>query len=40
MKNTLTVVKNHLRIKLCKRLNIEPNERNIAVMESFEYQSV
>lgn len=35
-----TIVKHHLRINLCKRLNIEPNERNIAVMESLEYQSV
>lgn len=35
-----TIVKHHLRIKLCKRLNIEPNEQNIAVMESLEYQSV
>lgn len=35
-----TVIKHYLRIKLCKRLNIEPNERNIAVMESLEYQSV
>lgn len=34
------ILKHHLRIKLCKRLNIEPNERNIAVMESLEYQSV
>lgn len=35
-----TVIKHYLRIKLCRRLNIEPNERNIAVMESLEYQSV
>ena len=35
-----TIAKHHLRIKLCKRLNIEPNEQNIAVMESLEYQSV
>ena len=34
------ILKHHLRIKLCKRLNIEPNERNIVVMESLEYQSV
>lgn len=32
--------KHFLRLKLCKRLGIEPTERNIAVMESMEYQSV
>ena len=37
---TFTVIKHGLRIKLCKRLSIEPNEDNIAVMESLEYQSV
>lgn len=35
-----TAIKHKLRVKLCYRLNIEPNERNIAVMESLEYQSV
>lgn len=35
-----TTTKHKLRIRLCKRLGIEPNERNIAVMESLEYQSV
>lgn len=35
-----TVIKHWLRVKLCERLGIEPNERNIAVMESLEYQSV
>lgn len=35
-----TYMKHFLRIKLCKRLGIEPTERNIAVMESMEYQSV
>ena len=35
-----TVIKHNLRISLCKRLGIEANERNIAVMESLEYQSV
>ena len=30
----------YLRLRLCKRLGIEPTERNIAVMESMEYQSV
>jgi hypothetical protein len=32
--------KHYLRLRLCKRLGIEPTERNIAVMESLEYQSV
>ena len=32
--------KHFLRLRLCKRLGIEPTERNIAVMESMEYQSV
>ena len=32
--------KHFLRLQLCKRLGIEPTERNIAVMESMEYQSV
>ena len=32
--------KHYLRLRLCKRLEIEPTERNIAVMESLEYQSV
>jgi hypothetical protein len=35
-----TYIKHFLRIKLCKRLGIESTERNIAVMESMEYQSV
>lgn len=35
-----TLIKHYLRIKLCQRLNIEPNEDNIAVMESLEYQSI
>ena len=35
-----TVLKHWLRIRLCARLGIEPSERNIAVMESLEYQSV
>lgn len=34
------VAKNALRVRLCLRLGIEPSERNIAVMESLEYQSV
>lgn len=34
------MMKHKLRIRLCKRLEIEPSERNIAVMESLEYQSV
>lgn len=32
--------KHYLRIRLCKRLGLKPTERNIAVMESMEYQSV
>lgn len=32
--------KHFLRLRLCKRLGIEPTERNIAAMESMEYQSV
>lgn len=35
-----TMIKHSLRIRLCRRLGIEPTERNIAVMESLEYQSV
>ena len=35
-----TYIKHYLRVKLCWRLGIEPCERNIAVMESLEYQSV
>ena len=35
-----TYTKHFLRLRLCKRLGIEPTERNIAVMESLEYQSV
>ena len=35
-----TVAKHFLRVRLCGRLGIEPTERNIAVMESLEYQSV
>ena len=37
---SFTLIKHYLRLQLCKRLNIEPNEDNIAVMESLEYQSV
>lgn len=35
-----TAVKHYLRIRLCMRLQIEADERNIAAMESLEYQSV
>ena len=35
-----TAVKHYLRIRLCKRLQIEAEERNRAAMESLEYQSV
>ena len=39
-KYLFTVVKHHLRIKLCDRLELEPTEAIIAAMESMEYQSV
>ena len=35
-----TTIKHGLRVALCKRLQIEANEENIAAMESLEYQSV
>lgn len=35
-----TLAKHWLRLRLCKRLGVSPSERNIAVMESMEYQSV
>lgn len=35
-----TIIKHWLRLRLCKRMNIEPSEENIAVMESLEYQTV
>lgn len=35
-----TNIKHFLRLWLCKRLNIEATEKNIALMESLEYQSV
>ena len=35
-----TVAKHKLRIRLCKRLGVEPTEQYIAAMESLEYQSV
>ena len=34
------ILKHQLRIKLCKKLDIEPTDKNIAVMESMEYQTV
>ena len=34
------ILKHQLRIKLCERLDIEPTDKNIAVMESMEYQTV
>ena len=34
------VVKHRLRLRLCDRLGVARSERNIAVMESMEYQSV
>lgn len=33
-------VKHKLRIRLCKKMDVEPTERIIAAMESLEYQSV
>lgn len=35
-----TIAKHRLRLRRCKKLGIDPTERNIAVMESLEYQSV
>ena len=35
-----TAIKHYLRMRLCTRLQIEADERNIAAMESLEYQSV
>ena len=35
-----SMLKHKLRIKLCKRLELEPTEEIIAAMESMEYQSV
>lgn len=35
-----TIAKHRLRIRLCRRLGIEPSERNISAMESLEYQTV
>lgn len=37
---TFTLMKHLLRVKLCRRLGIEPTEDNIAVMESLEYQTI
>ncbi len=33
-------IKHYLRIKLCKRLRLEPTEKVISAMESLEYQTV
>lgn len=35
-----TVIKHKLRLDLCRRLNVDPNEKTIAAMESLEYQTV
>lgn len=35
-----TCIKHILRVRLCNRLGIEASEKNIASMESLEYQSV
>ena len=34
------ILKHQLRVRLCKKLNIQPTDKNIAVMESMEYQTV
>ena len=34
------IIKHYLRLKLCDRLGIERSDKNIAVMESMEYQTV
>lgn len=34
------VLKNRLRLRLLRMLKVEPTERNLAVFESMEYQSV
>ena len=34
------ILKHQLRVRLCKKLNVEPTDKNIAVMESMEYQTV
>ena len=36
----LSLIKHGVRIKVLKKHNLEVNERNIAVLESLEYQSV
>lgn len=34
------MLKNRLRLRLLRMLEVEPTERNLAVFESMEYQSV
>ena len=34
------ILKHRLRVRLCNRLGILPTDKNIAVMESMEYQTV
>ena len=34
------IIKHKLRLNLCKRLNVTPDEKTIAAMESLEYQTV
>lgn len=36
----LVIIKHCIRVRILKKHNIEVNERNIAVLESMEYQSV
>ena len=36
----LVLIKHSIRVKVLKRYGLEVNERNIAVLESMEYQSV
>lgn len=35
-----TMIKHQFRLKLLKRLGVEQNEENIAVLESLEYQTI
>lgn len=35
-----TALKHYLRVRLCLHMQIDPSEKNIAAMESIEYQSV
>lgn len=35
-----TILKHYLRLRICRKLGVEPSEENIAVMKSLEYQCV